>query len=112
LTLEPAAEPRPPHPNFWWALLWCIGFLFVVLVASLAASVIVLVIIMFAAPHLLPLQDASNIRVLMQSQGWSIIMAVAMFVDKSVEIVVAVLVLRLIVGRDWKRQIAIRGPSG
>ncbi|HZY90757.1 MAG TPA: hypothetical protein VFE78_38390, partial [Gemmataceae bacterium] len=19
--------PRPPHPGFWWSLVWCVGFL-------------------------------------------------------------------------------------
>ena len=42
--------PRPPHPNFWWALLWCFGFLSTQIGVQIAAMIVALVVKMVVDP--------------------------------------------------------------
>src|SRR5262245_47480070 len=37
-----ALPPRPPHPGFWWAVLWCLGILAVTTVVPGVVSVVML----------------------------------------------------------------------
>lgn len=39
----PQRPTRPPHPNFWWTILWCIGFdafIFGTLIAVLIVTIL------------------------------------------------------------------------
>src|SRR5437867_10664755 len=38
---RPPLPPGPPHPGFWWALLWCLGMLIVCQVVPAVGVVIV-----------------------------------------------------------------------
>jgi membrane protease YdiL (CAAX protease family) len=64
------------------------------------------------APHLFPQgEDRRNISMVMASQGVSMVMACAFVVTEFIVIAFSWLILRLVAGRDWTRQVALRRPS-
>ena len=115
ITTEPAlASPQPtappkPHPGFWWSVLWCIGFLFVTQVpgALVAAGILVVYSLMNPAAA----QAAGTADTLLASPIASVALAAAFLVTEILVISVSLLVIRLVVGRDWTRQLAVRRPS-
>ncbi len=98
--------PRPPHPGFWWALLWCIGF--VIVTQFPGALVAIAIIVVYSLIH--P-QAVGNASALLQSPVMSVALGAAFFVTEILVIGVSLLVIRLVVGRDWTRQLAVRRPS-
>jgi membrane protease YdiL (CAAX protease family) len=110
-TLQPVSPPRPPHPGFWWAVLWCIGFLiFTQLVPAILVPVVVIAVQAMRAPDpsraLDRLQSADGMAELKELMlpfllGASVLSGV----------LTSYVVIRLIVGKDWKRQLAVRLPS-
>src|SRR4051812_33064094 len=97
-TPDPDAPPRwrpPLHPNFWWALLWCV---FLVLVTQIPAGLVaVAVLVAIAVRNPDALRDLSG-----PSVGLAV--AVAVFVAHGLIILLSLLVLRVTAGRDWMRQ--------
>lgn len=106
-----AQEPRWPHPNFGWSLLWCLLFLIVTQVPGGILSIVVAFGLTKLAPNRFSLTDLTNKSTLFQSDAMSIGLAVAMVVIELSVVVFPLLVIRLVVGRDWTRQLAIRRPS-
>lgn len=106
-----AQKPRWPHPNFWWSWLWCLLFLFVTQVPGGILAVVVAVGLMLLQPEKYPLSTLSNQTALLQSEPMRIGLAVGVFVIELSVILFSLLVNRLVVGRDWTRQLAIRRPS-
>jgi membrane protease YdiL (CAAX protease family) len=104
----PPPPPRPPHPNFWWSILWCVGFLIMTQVPGAIIAIVVLLVIKVLAPHLLPLDEAENIGALLRSRGMTFATAIAFAVTEGLVIFVSWFAIRLVVGRDWKRQLAVR----
>ena len=104
---------RPPHPGFWFALLWCIGFLFVTQVPGVIVAVVILVGTMVGNPAVLkPGQDPAEVQaVLMKTPAWSLALAAAMLTTEILVVGVSWLVIRLVVGRQWPRQLALRRPG-
>jgi membrane protease YdiL (CAAX protease family) len=112
----PALEPvpvvvaRPPHPNFWWGSLWSIGF-FLFLNGMLVASLCALVVLKAALgpdpqgylKSLAPHGDAS--------QELIALLAPAYLVAELASVALAWGVVRLVVGRDWKRRLSVQPPS-
>ena len=96
-------RPFPLHPTFWWALLWCLGLvLFTQLPAALVA-VLVLVIVAVSDPEQIKSTNSPAV------QG---AVAVAVLLAHGLIIAFALLLLRIVAGRDWTRQVALRLPSG
>jgi membrane protease YdiL (CAAX protease family) len=104
-------KPRWPHPNFGWSLLWCLLFLIVTQVPGGILSIGVAFGLTKLAPHRFSLKDLANKSTVFQSDAMSIGLAVAMVVIEISVVVFPLLVIRLVVGRDWTRQLAIRRPS-
>src|SRR6266404_5904028 len=54
------AAPKPPHPNFWWAILWCLLFLIVaqLMPGMVAAIVVGIVMVVNKTQHGASTQDA------------------------------------------------------
>jgi membrane protease YdiL (CAAX protease family) len=107
------AQPaRPPHPGFWWSLLWCVGFLFATQGPGLIVGVVVLVVMMVLDPNVFGAgAEAGSPKAMMESPAFSAVLALIAFVTEVFVILVSWLVLRLVVGRDWTRQVALRRPG-
>ena len=102
--------PRWPHPNFGWSFLWCIFFLLLTEIpGGIIALIIAVVLIAIAPDQYRTLQDSP--KDLMKSPALNLATAIGLFIAKSLGILFSLLVIRLVVGRDWARQLAVRKPS-
>jgi membrane protease YdiL (CAAX protease family) len=104
----PAAAP--PHPGFWWGILWCMGFLFV---TQIIPGIVVPLIIIF---YRLMGTPSNLMREKLRDSGWvqgmiADSMPQSFFVAEVMVIVFSLLVIRFVVGPDWKRQLGVRRPS-
>jgi len=104
----PGEKQGVPHPNFLWAFVWCVIFLFVTQVPGAVIAVVMLFGLLVVAPQLFP-PDAlrGSMQDLLASQGMSLSLAVAFLITEMIVIGFSCLILRLIVGRDWPRQISL-----
>jgi len=102
-------SPRPPHPGFWWAVLWCLGFLLITQVLpAIVGFVIMFVILLLQSSNQVPLQDLHAIT---NTDAYALAMMVSMLLSQIMAIFVSWLVIRLIVGKEWPRILALRRPS-
>jgi membrane protease YdiL (CAAX protease family) len=106
-----AQKPRWPHPNFWWAWLWCFLFLFATQIPGAVIAVVVVGILAVVAPEQFPKGALANQTALLKSQPMSVALAVAFFITELLVIGFSLLVIRLVIGRDWMRQLAVRRPG-
>jgi membrane protease YdiL (CAAX protease family) len=100
-----------PHPNFWWAILWCLGlFIF----AQVPAAVVA-VVYLFGASLLFPQRiDFDSLRhteQLRNSPIFSQASCLALFLAQVLTICFSLAALRLTAGRDWARKTALRRPG-
>jgi membrane protease YdiL (CAAX protease family) len=101
---------RLPHPNWFSAVLWC-GMFLVVLWTVLFG--VLLVTLLGAAA--LSGNAQAYFRGLTQgghpTEQLALLAAPACVASEVVSVVFAWLVVRLVVGRDWKRRLAVRPPN-
>jgi membrane protease YdiL (CAAX protease family) len=104
---------RPPHPGFWFSLLGCIGFVIVTQLPGAIVAILILMVAMVGQPGLLgQAENQSALQTaLMKSPTWSLAMAVAFFINEVLVVGISWLVIRLIVGREWPRRLALRRPG-
>lgn len=104
-------EPRWPHPSFGWSLLWCL--LLWIVTQLTGAFIVVLVVAAFAilSPQTLSLEKLSNPEELYKTDAVNVALAAGQFSAEILLIGFSWLVIRLVVGRDWTRQLAVRRPS-
>jgi membrane protease YdiL (CAAX protease family) len=101
-----------PHPNFWWAILWCIGFVLFTQIPGAMTVLGVLGYFLVFRPDILSFHDMPAAPgELVQTEAFSHAMLVAFYVTEALVIGVSLLVIRLVVGRDWPRQLALRLPG-
>src|SRR5262249_38053281 len=78
-------HPRPlfwrPHPNGWWGMLWCIGFLFVTQVPGALVAAVILMVAMLAAPQEAA-KGAADPTAMMQTPAGATSMAAAFLVTE------------------------------
>jgi membrane protease YdiL (CAAX protease family) len=103
-------EPRWPHPSFGWALLWCLLFTIVTQLPGAVIAGVVAVVLSLVARERFPL-DTSSPEKLYKSDAMNIGLAVAFYVTEILVVGFSWLIIRLVVGRDWARQLAVRHPS-
>jgi membrane protease YdiL (CAAX protease family) len=111
---RPSARPRqpeqpegPPHPGFWWAVLWCVVMIIICqFIPGLAVALAVLAVEMIRAGSV----DAGlNATGSLQTSQAYLIGAFA-----SSQLALALFswgALRLMGGKDWPRQVALRRPG-
>lgn len=126
---------RPPHPGFGFAVLWCIAFLIVTYGVAIGAAIVILgaqaafsgdpqgflnTLVEFeedagqkegqeqAPPAHKPLTQTPRLKL---SRPFANAVGAALFLAEAASIAFALLVIRLAVGRDWKRQLALRRPA-
>ncbi|HEX5272193.1 MAG TPA: type II CAAX endopeptidase family protein [Gemmataceae bacterium] len=106
---RPARPPGPPHPGFWWAIVWCVLMLIVAqflpaigVVSVIIGKQIVVQVVKGGGggPDQMKPQD-------LQHQ----ILLPTLLLSQLVLIAFSIMVLRLIAGRDWYRQIGLGLPA-
>ncbi len=112
LALEPlVVKQPPPHPGFWWAVLWCVAFLIVtqVIPVLLVSGIVLLpeMVRAFRQPGAEPKLTQSELA----SQVMDKVLTPSIALAQVAVITFSWLVIRLVVGRDWTRQLAVRRPS-
>ena len=106
---EALVLPRRPHPGFWWALLWCLGFLLVTQLVAGVVGLVILLVLLAGSPG--GLNQFTDPQVLYNSPAFAQAMMPAMLLAQILSIVMSWLVLRLVVGRHWPAIVALRRPS-
>lgn len=104
-------KPRWPHPNLGWSLLWCLLFVFVTQVPGVVIAVLVVVGMALLLPSTFPFETLSEPAALLNSQPMNVALGAAFFITELLVIGFSWLIIRLVVGRDWKRQLALRLPG-
>lgn len=118
--LELAEEPprrrsvvRPPHPGFWWAILWGVGFHIVQLFAMVAALIVAVVLKAIASgnpeAYVETLKNVAPGRTLPDE-------VVQLMIPGFAAALLAFflypwLAVRLVLGREWPRRVALNLPS-
>jgi len=103
--------PRPPHPGFWWSFLWCLGYLFF---AQLIPAIVVMIVAILVEIAFSPnaervLKQLQQPATAAEFENRLLIPTVA--ATELAGILVGWLAVRLVVGRDWKRRLALRRPA-
>jgi membrane protease YdiL (CAAX protease family) len=93
------------------SILLCIGFVLCTQVPAAILGGVVLVAIMIVAPEEFPRDTLTNTKQLLNTRAGSIMLGVAFSAAQVLVIGVSWLALRLIAGRDWMRQVALRLPG-
>jgi membrane protease YdiL (CAAX protease family) len=106
---------KRPHPNIWWAILWTIVMMLAGIAGSavVTAGVLVVQLVRESNPtereaYLKELGDSKD---LMASEQGSQLMLMAQGSFVICITLVGWLFIRLFLGRDWMRQLAVRLPS-
>ncbi len=99
-------RPFPLHPSFWWALLWCFALLLFSQVPASVIAVLLLVGIILANPR--AVGDPKNP---FSSPAIQVVVGVSLVLAHLTIILLALLMLRVVAGRDWARQVALRRPA-
>jgi membrane protease YdiL (CAAX protease family) len=112
----PTPEPdrpavrRPPHPNFWWGSLWCLGFFLFLNGTVLAALTVILVV-----SALLSRNPGAYVKGLTEkgqpTDELMTLLGPAYLFGELASVAVALLVVRLVVGPAWGRRLSVRLPS-
>jgi membrane protease YdiL (CAAX protease family) len=102
--------PEPPQPGFWWAIVWC---LLMLIVAQVIPAVVVSVIVIFGK---MILDAASNngaggVAQMSPQEIQHLILMPTVLASQLALIAFSLLMLRLLAGRDWYRQVGMRLPS-
>lgn len=123
-----APIPGPPHPGFWWSLVWCVAFMLVMIGSLLVVLIATIVFEALASgdpqayvKRLSELEVTNTnsgddtgeavTRTFQISSELARVMGPSYFGAEVVSVLFALLVIRLVVGRDWKRKLALRRPS-
>jgi membrane protease YdiL (CAAX protease family) len=106
-----AQEPRWPHPNLRWSFLWCLLFVIVTQVPGAFIAIAVVAALSILSPKTLPLETLRTPAALLKSEAMNVALGVAFFITELLVIGFSWLIIRLVVGPDWKRQLALRRPS-
>jgi membrane protease YdiL (CAAX protease family) len=100
-----------PHPGFWWSLLWCLGFLAVTQVVPGVLGIVVFLVIMTRRAGGLNAAKLDNPNDLMNQPEFSQAMMPSLLLGQILGVLFAWLAIRLIVGKEWPRVLALRWPS-
>jgi membrane protease YdiL (CAAX protease family) len=109
----PAVVPvePPPHPGFWWALLWCLGYLLVTQLVPGIVGAVALIVLLAREPEGLKVANLNNPQALAESDAFSMAMMPAMLFAQVLSIAGSWLAIRLVVGREWPRILGLRWPG-
>lgn len=102
---------RPPHPTFWWAVLWCGLYLIVTqVIPVLAITAVVIVVEILQAPDVKTGLDRLGTPE-GQERSQHRVLLPALLASQAFGVALSWLALRIVAGRSWKRQVALRPPG-
>ena len=96
-------QPRPPHPGLGWALFWWLVYFL-----GLQIFVGVGVAVVYVVVYLVSGGSREGIPQLVRSPEF---LSVNMGAIEVVSVIFCVFIVRIVVGRDWMRQLGVRLPS-
>jgi membrane protease YdiL (CAAX protease family) len=107
---------RPPHPGFWFSLLWCIGFLITQVAVQIAVFILLFLIMLAFDPMARDrLVEASrqgkSSRQIEQMMNAQVPEALSMGFQEVTGIAFAWILIRFFAGTAWKRRIALAAPA-
>ncbi len=111
----PPPTPRLPPPGFWWSVVWAFAFFVLINGVTLVVAAGFFGVAIALAPDRQDLLDEIQSGNLLGSPrvvemlSWA--MAPGLLLAELASVCFALLIIRLLVGRDWKRQLALRRPS-
>jgi membrane protease YdiL (CAAX protease family) len=106
------SRPRPPHPGFWFALLWCMLLIIVTQVFPAVIGIVVILVLLTNEPGVWKDGNAAGLtEAMMQSRAWTVGMGITFALAEIMIILFSWLVIRLIAGADWPRRLALRRPG-
>jgi membrane protease YdiL (CAAX protease family) len=97
--------------NFLLALAWCFLFLMVTQVPPAIFGILVYLVGVAVRPDLRPPQDMELHKVMFETPLGKFSMSVTMAGAEVLVVFVSWLAIRLLIGRDWPRRLALRAPS-
>jgi membrane protease YdiL (CAAX protease family) len=100
-----------PHPGFWMAFLWCIAFIIFTQLPPAVPMIVILVVGMMLRPDLSPSLAGGDPTAMFDSPVGNIALQVGMACAEVLVIGVSWAIIRLIIGREWPRRLALRLPS-
>ena len=106
------SPPKPPHPGFLWGIVWM--FLFLLLCQGGGIAVVVGTILwkMLLGPDGQQLAEKmSDIQEFQKSREFADLLWPGLLAAQVFTILFSLAALRLVAGRDWPRQVALRRPS-
>lgn len=106
-----AMKMRWPHPNVGWSLLWCMLFVFITQIPGAFIAVGIITALYFLKSSALPAGALNSPGLLMKSEAMNWALGGAFFITELIVIGFSWFIIRLVIGRDWKRQLALRCPS-
>ncbi len=101
--------PGPPQPGFRWAILWC--FLMLIVAQVLPAIIVVTVVIGKEMVVQLTHPGGGGLAQMGQQELQHIILLPTLLLSQLTLIAFSVIILRLMAGRDWHRQVGVRLPA-
>jgi membrane protease YdiL (CAAX protease family) len=109
--------PREEHPlqtslGFFEALAWCVVFILFTQFPGAVVAIVVLILVTMVAPDMLPQEALNNVQDMMNSPGMSVALASAMGATQVLVIGFSWMVIRLLYGPTWPRQLSLRLPAG
>lgn len=107
--IDAPPRPLPPHPGFWWAALWCVGILLVTQV--LPAILLGIILVVLLARQNLKLEQLQDMQALMHSPAYAQAMLPSLLVSQLLVVGTALLTVRLMLGKEWPRILALRWPT-
>ncbi len=105
--VRPAPAPGPPHPGFWWAIGWCLLMLIVAQVMPAFGVSIVVV----GGELIREMGRQGGPGQMSQQDLQHLILMPSLVLSQLTLIGFSLLVLRLVAGADWHRQVALRLPA-
>lgn len=103
--------PRWPHPSFGWALLWCILFWIVTQIPAAFIVALIIAGVVILSPSTLSLETLSKPDELYKTDVVNVALAAGQLFAEILVVGFSWLVIRLVVGKDWTRQLAVRRPG-
>jgi membrane protease YdiL (CAAX protease family) len=107
----PIVRPFPLHPSFGWAILWCIALLLFTQVPGGLLAVVIIFAAMFLFPQSIRPEDLKDTASLLNNPLGLFAFGSALVAAHALIILFALVLLRILAGRDWPRQVALRLPS-
>ena len=107
---QPAAprvfRPFPLHPHFGWAILWCIAMMLMTAAPAIVVAVVYIFVLTIAVPDAIDTNQP-----LMNNRQFQVAIGLATWFQHLLIILMSLLVLRVVAGRNWLREVAVRLPS-